>query len=144
VDTNQPAALVASDVMPLLLEACPSFVPTWLHEVLEENLNTGAEGGRLFFVDAGAFTRHLVSLKLEGQDSEFSAVFDVIERLVLEGDGYVRNLAEIGYLEGLQTMTVTEAGLSPERDFRPYLRPASDRLWKALNRSWGGPASPAT
>jgi hypothetical protein len=37
-------------------------------------------------------------------------------------------------------MTVTEAGLSPERDFRPYLRPASERIWEALNGFWGGTA----
>ena len=137
---NEPALIVASEVMPLLLGACPSFAPQWVNEVLEENLDDENEGGRLFFVDAGAFIHHLVSLKVEGQDAEFPAVFDVFERLVVEGDTYVRNLGQIGYLEGLQMMTVSEAGLSPERDFRPYLRPTSERIWEDLNRSWGGPA----
>ena len=140
MDADQPALIVASEVMPLLLEACPSFAPQWVNEVLEENLDDANDGGRLFYVDAGAFIHHLVSLKVDGRDAEFPAVFDVFERLVVEGDSYVQNLGQIGYLEGLQMMTVTAAGLSPERDFRPYLRPASERIWGALNRSWGGPA----
>jgi hypothetical protein len=140
MDADQPALIVASEVMPLLLEACPSFAPQWVNEVLEENVDDESDGGRLFYVDAGAFIRHLVSLKVDGQVAEFPAVFDVFERLVVEGDGYVQNLGQIGYLEGLQMMTVTEAGLSPERDFRPYLRPASERVWEALNRLWGGTA----
>jgi hypothetical protein len=140
MDADQPALIVASEVMPLLLEACPSFAPQWVNEVLEENLDDANDGGRLFYVDAGAFIHHLVSLKVDGRDAEFPAVFDVFERLVVEGDSYVQNLGQIGYLEGLQMMTVTAAGLSPERDFRPYLRPASERIWEALNRSWGGPA----
>jgi len=140
MDAHRSVVIAASDVMPLLLEACPSFAPQWFDEVLEENLDEESEGGRLFFVDAGAFVHHLVSLKVDGRTAEFRAVFEVFERLILEGDSYVRNLGEIGYLEGLQMMTVTEAGLSPERDFRPYLRPASERAWASLNRSWGGTA----
>jgi hypothetical protein len=68
-------------------------------------------------------------------------VFDVIERLVLEGDPYVSNLAVIGYLEGLQMMTVTGAGLDPESDFRPWLRPESEKKWQQINRFWEGDAS---
>jgi hypothetical protein len=79
-----------------------------------------------------------VSLRLAGRTEEFPAVFDVIERLVSDGDDYVRNLAVVGYLEGMQMMTVTKAGLDPETDFRPYCRPASDAWWERLNRFWAG------
>jgi hypothetical protein len=140
MDTDQPGVILAHEVMPLLLEACPSFAPQWVNEVLEENLDDENNCGRLFYGDAGAFIRHLVSLKVDGQVAEFPAVFEVFERLVVEGDSYVQNLGQVGYLEGLQMMTVTAAGLSPERDFRPYLRPASERVWEALNRLWGGTA----
>jgi hypothetical protein len=77
-----------------LLEACPSFAPQCVDEVLDENLDEQVEGGRLFFVDAGAFVHHLVSLKIDGRTAEFPAVFDVFERLLLEGDSYVRNPAK--------------------------------------------------
>jgi hypothetical protein len=122
-------AITASEVMPLLLSACPSFRPVWEGEVEGENLDEGSPAGRLGYLDAGEFIRHLVSLRVSNKTEEFPAVFDVIERLVVDGDAYVHNLGVIGYLEGLQMETVTSAGLDPERDFRPYLRPKSRSWW---------------
>jgi hypothetical protein len=121
--------------MPLMLAACPSFAPVWA-EIEDENLDEGSPAGRLGYLDAGDFVRHIVALKLSGQTAEFPAVFDVIERFICEGDEYVKNLGAIGYVEGFQMMTVTAAGLDPERDFRPYLRPKSEEAWEALNRFW--------
>ena len=126
--------------MPLLLIACPSFADAWSESEIE-NADETYELGRLHYVDAADFIRHLVSLRLASHTSEFPAVFDVIERLLLEGDSYVRNLAIIGYIEGFQMMTVTSAGLDPERDFRPWLRPASEECWQRVNRFWEGDAS---
>jgi len=127
----------ADEVMPLLLEACPSFASSW-SESLVENADDSSPTGRLGYVDAADFIRHLVALRLANDTDEFSAVFDVIERLVLEGDQYVSELAVIGYLEGCQMMTVTARGLDPEQDFRPWLRPESEKWWKRINRFWAG------
>ena len=66
------------------------------------------------------------------------AAFAVVERLVVEGDDYVRNLGVIGFLEGLQMMTVTAAGIDPEEAFRPLVGPVSERWWERINRFWGG------
>jgi hypothetical protein len=33
------------------------------------------------------------------------------------------------------------AGLDPERDFRPWLRPESEKWWRRINRFWEGDAS---
>jgi hypothetical protein len=133
--------ITAGEVMPLLLSACPSFRPVWESEVEGENLDENSPLGRLAYIDAGDFIRHLVSLRVSDQTEEFPAVFDVIERLVVEGDAYVRDLGVIGYLEGLQMETVTSAGLDPERDFRPFLRPRSLSWWQKLNRFWEGDAT---
>jgi hypothetical protein len=65
----------------------------------------------------------------------------LVERLVPEGDEYVRTLAIIGYLEGLQMMTVTSAGLDPETDFRPFCTPVLDMWWDRVNRFWAGDAT---
>ncbi len=130
----------ARQVMPLLLEACPSFSTKWA-EVEVENADDTEPTGGFGFVDAGNFIRHMVSLRIEGQTSEFPAIFEVIERLLVEGDPYLQNLAVIGYLEGFQMMTVTSAGLDPERDFRPWLRPVSESWWQRINRLWAGDAS---
>jgi len=126
--------------MPLLLDACPSFAESW-REAEQQNADDESLGGRLYYMDAGDFIRHLVSLLLANDTSEFPAVFDVIERLILEGDPYVSELAVIGYLEDCQMMTVTSAGLDPERDFRPWLRPESAKWWDRLNRFWAGDAN---
>lgn len=127
----------AEDVMPLLLGACPSFADRWRVSE-QEHVDEESPGGRLHYMDAGDFIRHLVGLRLANDISEFPAVFDVIERLVVEGDSYVSNLGVIGYLEGFQMMTVTSAGLDPEGDFRPWLRPQSAKWWDRINRFWAG------
>lgn len=132
-----PNMITAADVTPLLLEACPSFLPVW--QVVEaENRDEEDPGSRLGYLDAGEFIRHLVSLRLENRLEEFPDVFAVIERMVDAGDAYVQELSIIGYLEGMQMATVTSAGLDPERDFRPYCSPVLDRWWDRLNRFWAG------
>jgi hypothetical protein len=55
-----------------------------------------------------------------------------------DGDEYVRNLGVIGYLEGFQMASVTEAGIGPEMEFRPRLGPVSERWWVRINRFWAG------
>jgi hypothetical protein len=132
--------ITATEVMPLFVAASPSFAFTW-ESVEIENADEASPAGRLRYLDAGGFIRHLVGLRLAGRTEEFPAVFDVIERLVCEGDDYVRKLAVIGYLEGMEMMTVTVAGLDPETDFRPYCRHASEAWWERLNRFWEGDAT---
>lgn len=119
-------------VMPMLIEAVPSFEAVWDGS---ENVH---EGERLLYLDAGDFIRHLVRKYLADEVDEFPAAFAVIEQLVVEGDDYVRNLGVIGFLEGLQMMTVTEAGIDPEAAFRPLVGPASERWWERINRFWAG------
>jgi hypothetical protein len=133
--------ITAADVMPLLLRACPSFALVWA-EVEGENVDEDSPANRLGYLDAGDFVRDLVALKLSDQTKEFPAVFEVIERLICEGDDYVQNLGVIGYVEGFQMMTVTAAGLDPDSDFRPYLRPKSEESWEALNQAWTQPPPP--
>jgi hypothetical protein len=92
--------------MPLLRGACPSFASAWT-ESLVDNADVGSPTGRLGYLDAADFIRHLVALRLDDDTEEFPGVFEVIERLVRDGDEYTSNLAVIGYLEGLQMVAVT-------------------------------------
>lgn len=121
-------------VMPMLLEACPSFTKQWAISEVENGPDDS--GKRLHYIDAGDFVQHIVELQLVGQLDEFPAVFDALERLLLEGDPQVRNLAAVGYIEGFQMLTVTRRGLDPEADFRPWMRPASQAIWDELNLAW--------
>ena len=123
----------------MCLLSCWRRVPRSLkpgRRALEEYADPGNPGGRHGYLDAAAVIRHLVCLKLAGTVEEFPAVFDLIERFVVDGDEYVANLGVIGYIEGFQMRTVTDHGLDPEADFAPRLRPTSHTYWEAICRFW--------
>ena len=107
-------------VMPLLLEACPSFSKRW-----EKYLENDTEE-RLPYIEVGDFAHHLVDLMEQGETEEFAKVFDAIERLHPEGDEYVQELATTGLLEGIQNVAgwrKLEGRNAPPEAFEPYLRP---------------------
>lgn len=114
--------------MPLLLESCASFSEKWEeHRALYNDED-------LLYVDLGEFARHLVELQRAQQIEEFPAVFNVIERLHLEGDRYVKEAATIGALEGIQNVA-GNTGVDPE-EFLQYLHPESSKWWRQLNDFW--------
>lgn len=126
--------VIASDqVVPLLLEACPSFADKW-STIQTDRFHLDFDGSRLHFIDAGVFARHLVELQTADTVEEFPAVFGVIERLHMEGDEYVQNLAVVGYLEDIQNFAFD---YFDPATFVPYLGPASLKSWNELNVFWG-------
>lgn len=117
--------------MAFVLEASPSFAAVW-----DPNENLDDDGSRLVYLDAGDFARHVVGMHMVGDLSEFPAIFSAIERLHLDGDHYVRELATIGFLEGIQT-SAGHAAID-EDVFVPYLEPESRRWWRGLQAFWRG------
>jgi len=105
----------ASQMLPILIEACPSFQST------EE----------LHYVALGDFAQHLFELYQRKQTQSFSAIGEAIERLHVEGDHYVREAATIGLLEGIQNVWGNQ-DVDPEL-FTPYLLPESLKCWDKLN-----------
>ncbi len=128
------------DVMPLLVKACPSFAPRWL-EIETDPGHLEADGNRLCYIDAGEFARHLIRLHQEETLDEIALAFDIIERLHVEGDEYVRQLATIGYLESLQNQVGWGTEADPP-DFTPYLGPVSLYHWRRLDESYGNRKEP--
>jgi hypothetical protein len=124
------------DVMPLVLEAVPSFAEEWRTQVEQDNAADEPGGQRLCYVDVADLLGHLVARSAEGETSELRPLLAVVERLHVEGDDYVRQLATIGYLEGLQG-SVAQGELP---DVRPFLGPESLRWWRGLEAFWGGRA----
>ncbi|MFN2455590.1 MAG: hypothetical protein ABR577_15375 [Pyrinomonadaceae bacterium] len=122
--------ITKEQVMPLFLEACPSFTEKWKEH------RAFYEGEDLLYVDLGEFAHHLVELHKENRTDEFPAVFEVIERLHLEGDAYVKEAATIGMLEGIQNVA-GNSGVNPEEFYR-YLKPESAIWWRQLNDFWEG------
>ena len=119
--------------MPLLLAACPSF--------RDRPADNDDGEDRLHYSDAGHFVHHLLRLHRAGATAEVAAAMQVIERLHVEGDAYVRILATVGYLEDLQNIAGHADDLDPA-DFVPYLGPESRRWWNGLNAFWDGSIPP--
>lgn len=119
------------DVIPLLLDACPSFAPVW-----NEHRDSGMYDAELVYLHLGEFARHVVRVVVDGSTGELPAIFAAAERLHLEGDDFVKEAATIGLLEGIQN-SAAHAGLDPEI-FVSFLGRESRRWWEALDRFWSG------
>ncbi len=118
-------------IIPLLLSACPSFSDDW------EQYRQGPEYEEgLLYIDLGKFANHLIGLYQGGATQEFSAVFQIVERLYSEGNDEVREMVTIGLLEGIQNIAGNQ-GIDPEA-FRPYLQSESLVWWTRLNDFWSG------
>ena len=107
--------------MPLLVNACPSFSKRW-----EEHRDLYGEE-ELLYADLGEFAHHLVELQKATRTEEFGDVFELIERMHLDGDQYVKEAATIGMLEGIQNVALN-SGVEPE-SFVAYLKPESAKWW---------------
>ncbi len=116
-------------IMPLLISACPSFREIWDNEL-------DPEDKELVYICLSAFARHLLTLHRQGARDEFPVVAEMIEKLHIEGDKYVREAATIGLLEGIQNVWSNE-DVDPE-EFTSFLLPESKRWWRQLNDFWSG------
>jgi hypothetical protein len=119
--------ITKEQVIPLLLNASPSFTERWkAHRAFYEE--------ELLYPGLGEFAHHLVELHKANRIDEFPAVFNVIERMHLEGGHNVREAATIGMLEGIQNVA-GNSGIEPE-EFVQYLEPESLKWWRQLNDFW--------
>ena len=114
------------EVVPLILEACPSFQEEW----------DSSDDKELLYVVMGDLARHLLSLYLAKRTDEFGPLCKVIERLHVHGDDFVRELATIGFLEGVQNVWGNN-DTDPE-NFCRFLSSESRRWWEELNAFWRG------
>ena len=127
------AMITKEHVMPLFLEACASFTEKW------KEYRAFADDEDLLYVALGEFAHHVVELYQANRTDEFPAVIEIIEKLHLEGDAYVREAATIGMLEGIQNVA-GNSGVNPE-EFARYLKPESAKWWRQLNNFWKGKIS---
>lgn len=124
--------IAKNDMMDVLLDACPSFVPQW--QTFQDEWREEADDLPLY-VALADFARHLISMVERGETAGLPAAFAVVERLHVEGEHYVREAATVGLLESLQNLNLHKQGTDPEQ-FRPYLGPESARWWDKLYRFW--------
>ena len=117
------------EIVPILLEACPSFERDWLEHVEDY-------GSDLIYPALGSFAHHLLRLHVVGQVDCFSAVGGAIERLLVEGSPFTKEAATIGILEGIQN--VWSHSETDPASFLPYLQDVALKQWHSLNGFWAG------
>lgn len=126
------------DVIPMLLEAVPSFSEEWneieYHPLFwDEETETSLD----HVVVRSVFAQHVVRLQRSEATGELTRLFEVVEMIHTDGDEYVQNLATIGLLEGIQ-FACSHTTDVPQEEFEPYLGPESRRWWRGLNAFWSG------
>lgn len=147
-----------TQVIPMLLNACPSFKETWerysdinkpqmfkKNKVIAQLLKTcpwfketwerysDADQTQIYSCFS-EFARHLLSLYKKGETDEFSVVAEAIEKLHVYGTPYVKEAATIGLLEGIQN-TWYSNNINPDQ-FIQFLKPESARWWEHLDDFW--------
>jgi hypothetical protein len=119
-DVPPPAAGIPyHDVVPLLIAACPSFEDSPEAHSYEPGLGE--------FILMASFVSHLIRLIEAGQTHSFSEVFQVAERILLEGDPEARSLVADGFLRDLGSDDMYEGSSVRPADFLAWLWPESGR-----------------
>jgi hypothetical protein len=120
-----------TEVGKLFLEVCPTAKAEW-KEYLKEY-----EGERpAHYVEIAVFFSHVVKCYKQSRTESFPRVFQLVERLIIEGDDYTQGVIIVGFLEGLQNVASWESFGSAV--FEPYLGPKSLAAWRELESAWEG------
>ncbi|MFO7606120.1 MAG: hypothetical protein R6W72_07470 [Desulfurivibrionaceae bacterium] len=121
----------AQDMIPLLVEVSPAFTEEWA----EFQAEWVDEPNLPHYVVLGGFARHMCSLLAAGDEQTLKRIFAVIERLNIEGSGYVKEAATVGLLEDLQNTNLHRPDTTPEQ-FERFLLPESKRWWEKVRAFW--------
>lgn len=121
--------ILREEIPELLVEALPSF-----HESCAESVSLyGADN---YYAVAGALADHLLILHRQNGHTQFATLAAAIEKLHIDGEPYVAELATIGILEGIQDVW-RNSSADPE-EFAMFLLPVSRQWRRSLNRFWNG------
>jgi hypothetical protein len=131
--------LRSTEVMPLLVAACPSFRARWEARVAW----SGDES--FLYGDVSEFGDHIGELSRRGEFAELPKVFAAIERLLAEGDDDVEDaiselLEELAFGSHFGSVKAAERTLGPyfgartAADWRAITAPRS--IWHRVRRWW--------
>jgi len=118
------------DVADLVFEACPSYRDAW------SDLDNGHSTGRQYSVPIMIdFAQHVARLWNDRRFEEFPAIFDLIERLHVEGNEKVVDHV-VFYFTELLYIELKKRGINP-RFAERRLGPASTYWLNFLKRVFG-------
>jgi hypothetical protein len=122
--------ITKTEAMQLFLRAAPAFQEQWGRYLA----CWGDTTGRSLYADFTEFARFMIEEYKHSEIKQLREIFDVIEKLNVEGDEYVKEAVRIGMLEDLQTISANE-GLDPNV-FVEFLGPQSRQWWGKINDFW--------
>ena len=108
--------ITKDQVVSTILKVCPFYKETW-----EKHLAFYEED--LLFVFVPDLVNSVIDLDKQNKRQEILSIFEVIEKLLIEGDEDVKNLIKVGVLEDFRHIF----GKDFER-FSKFLRPNSLKL----------------
>ena len=110
--------------------ACPSFAPSF-----DAFLSEWSDESELpYYLSLTDFSRFLITLLENDDRDKLTAAFEMIERLQVNGDRYVREAATIGILENLQNANLH--GRTEPDQFLEFLWPVSLKFWHKVSDFW--------
>lgn len=122
--------ITLDEVMSLVLEACPAFVPEL--EAYYSRYDVVPGSRPFYYLEAGTLNSWLFERVESGETACFPAVFALIERLLADGTDQVKDLVATGMLEGLQNRAMYAHGRNGHTIFVPWLGPLTRKEWDAL------------
>lgn len=120
-------------VIPMLLEVCPSYQIRW-NIYYSDTYIEGEE--QLLYLDLADFASHIIELFKDNKCDSFGIIFELIEKIHIQGDEYVKEAITIGFLEDLQNFALGEK--IELANFEEYLGIESKKWWDQLNDFWSG------
>jgi hypothetical protein len=142
LDKDAAAALLISRGIPplhpilsTLLDAFPAFAPFWKKHVAYWG---GEPAGN--FTDMSVFVHFTIEELFEkGKEDEVQRLFQLLEKLLLNGDQETTGLIGIGFFEKLQNISSWRP--YGNKVFERYLGPRSAAIWQEIRRIWAGKSS---
>jgi hypothetical protein len=130
-------AIDTTEMMQLLFEACPDLAPMW--DEWRNEFKDDPDGPPLFtFLHEVASV--LEQMLEDGDEAGTRRVFDLVERLNVEGDRDVQMYATLGIIENTQSLAAMEDGdmvaIGPK--FYDYLGAVSKTRWDRVEAMWAG------
>jgi hypothetical protein len=114
------------DVIPIIIESCPSF----------QDIYNNSDNKELLYVVMGELARHMLDIIMSKDYKRIDDICLAIEEFHVNGDQYVKELATIGILEGIQNVWGNNNREFEINKLTTYLRPVSLNYWNSLNKFW--------
>lgn len=125
----QPLPESEQDLMPIILKIAPGFQQKW-----EKHLEHWKGEPASIYNDITEFSHYFVDSYDKGDTSWYGAFFELVERMIVEGNDHMKELAVIGFLETIQTI----ASWRPHEGkvFTKWLGRKSRDSWRQIDKLW--------